>query len=338
MFSIQLDGENIDSSIRKSILQVSCDLQLTLANEITLAIHDPNFKISNSDVFKLGADLELSIECGTQFKPVMLGQVISLEPELSENSPMILIVRAYDKSFMLRRTKTARPAFLNMRHSEIVSQIVQEAGLLADVATTPVIYDYVQQIESDWRFLKKMALANGYELYIFFDTVVFKPSNDTSTSTHSIKRGRELLNLSLRLSGAGQPNTHVVRGWDAGQKQPLVARTTPGSFTFSPPDKRLGAEITSEVFGECRSVTFDPPMISQNEAEHLAEAQFQSKARSFVTGNGWCLGNPEMKAGDNIELLNMGGRFSGLYYLTDVSHIISNEGYRTRFCIERNFV
>lgn len=338
MFSIRIDGQSIDHSIRKSILRVSCDLQLTLASEITLAIHDANFKVADSDVFKLGADLELSIGSSTYFKPVMLGEVISLEPQFAEENPMLLIVRAYDKSIKMRRTKTARPAFLKMRHSEMVSQIAQEAGLQADVEITPVIYDYVQQIESDWRFLKKLASANGYELYVLFDTVVFKPSDGTSTSTHSLKRGRELLNLSLRLSGAGQPNTHVVRGWDAGQKQPLVAKITPASSTLSPPGKKLGAEITSEVLGECRTAVFDSPVASQNEAEHLAEAQFRNKARSFVTGSGWCLGNPEMKAGDNVELINMGSRFSGLYYLTQVNHIISNEGYRTRFCIERNFV
>jgi phage protein D len=146
----------------------------------------------------------------------------------------------------------------------------------------------------------------------------------------------ELLELTLRLSAVEQPDLHVVRGWDGKQKQPIVARVTPESFAGEVLGVGLGAAVTAEAFSERRSVTMDQPLFSQNEAELLAEAEFKNRARSFIEGEGTCIGKAEMRAGDLVEIKGMGKRFSGEYFLTRVTHVIDEQGFRTHFAIERN--
>ncbi|MFQ5629155.1 MAG: phage late control D family protein [bacterium] len=334
-YIIKLDGKEIENSTRASILEVNCDLQLRIASELCLVIHDPDFKITSAGTFRLGVEIELKIGFGSDFYPMMLGEIVSIEPQLSEASGSLLIVRAYDKSYRLRRHKPARPAFLEMRDSDIAEKICRDAGLHADIEQTPIKHEYLQQTGSNWRFLKNRAAANGYELYMHLDTLAFRHSRESTV--HSVRRGEDLLQLKLRLSAVDQPNVHVVRGWDAKQKQSLVGKTSQDKNEATFAKNKLGAKITAEAFGESRSVLFDAPPVSQEEADHRAKAEFKQKARSFVEGEGLSYGNPEMKAGDKLELHKMGDPFSGKYDLIQVRHVINGHtGYRTKFSIEKD--
>ncbi|RMD99108.1 MAG: hypothetical protein D6814_06175, partial [Calditrichaeota bacterium] len=84
------------------------------------------------------------------------------------------------------------------------------------------------------------------------------------------------------------------------------------------------------------SLTFDAAVGSPDEARRLAEAEFRRLAQKFIIGEGTCFGKPDMQVGEWVELLNIGERFKGPYYLTQVRHVIDVNGYFTHFSIERN--
>jgi phage protein D len=49
------------------------------------------------------------------------------------------------------------------------------------------------------------------------------------------------------------------------------------------------------------------------------------------------MGNPGIGAGTVVELLGLGRRFSGLYYVTACTHAISaRRGYSTTFTVRRS--
>jgi phage protein D len=335
-FKIKINKSDIEDTIRKSILQLVCDLQISMASEVSLLIHDPNYKITDSDVFKVGAELDIEIGFESNFQRLILGDIVSLEPAITNELGAILVVRAYDKSYRLRRNKPVRAPFLKMKDSDIVSQIANETNLTAKVEPTTITHEILQQTGSDWRFLKNRATANGYELFIEFDKLYFQKPPTTGSKTHTLKRNTDIIDLNLRLSAVDQPNLHVVRGWDAKQKQPLIAKSSATSAGVEAVGDTLGAQITSDAFGESRTITFDIPILSQDEAENYAKAEFQNQTRKFILGDGTCLGKPEMKVGEMVELQNIGEKFSGNYYLTQVTHTINSNGYRTKFTIERN--
>lgn len=335
-FKIKINNQPIAENVRKSIFHVECDLQIAIASEITLFIHDPNYNITDSNTFEIGSEIDIEIGYGSKFNRLLLADIVSIEPGISEASGATVIVRGYDKSYRLRRNKPVRPPYLNTKDSDIAEQIAREAGLNTEIESTPIIHSFLQQTGSDWNFLKERAKANAFEAYVQFDTLYFRNSRKSLAQVHELKRNRDILDLNLRLSAVDQPNLYVVRGWDSMQKQLLLAKTTPQSAEMKAEGQKTGAQITSEAFGESRNLLYDRPISSQDEAEHVAQSQFQNAARSFIEGEGICLGKPEMKAGDKLELLNMGKKFSGTYFITQAKHIISTQGYRTKFSIERN--
>jgi phage protein D len=59
-------------------------------------------------------------------------------------------------------------------------------------------------------------------------------------------------------------------------------------------------------------------------------------ALSFVQGEGVCSrGRPELRAGTVIRIAGAGRRFSGLYYVTSVTHTLTAAQYTTAFTVKR---
>ncbi len=100
-----------------------------------------------------------------------------------------------------------------------------------------------------------------------------------------------------------------------------------------------GAEVVARALGRFRTdVVVDHPVASVEEARALARAIYNRRMLDFVVGYGSTIGLPELQAGHVVELDGLGDRFSGRYYVRQVTHSISNAGYSTSFTVARNAV
>ena len=67
-----------------------------------------------------------------------------------------------------------------------------------------------------------------------------------------------------------------------------------------------------------------------------AKAALNRVATEFITGEGSCIGNPDIKAGTVVELKGVGDRFGGQYYVVSCTHNIGQRGYHTFFTVRRS--
>jgi phage protein D len=79
----------------------------------------------------------------------------------------------------------------------------------------------------------------------------------------------------------------------------------------------------------------DAPVQSKREADELARALLLKRAYDFVTGSGQCIGQPEMRPGDNLAITRLGRRFDGQYYVKKTTHTFGASGYLTEFDVRR---
>jgi phage protein D len=121
-----------------------------------------------------------------------------------------------------------------------------------------------------------------------------------------------------------------VRGWDAGQEQGFSYRAeasrSPGyaASLASTGLSQVGASASERVIhaeGQVRSV---------EEARTLAEAVLAQQRRSLFVADGSAVGNPDLRVGSSVRLLNM-WRFSADYVVDSARHDIGPSGYRTTF-------
>ena len=77
---------------------------------------------------------------------------------------------------------------------------------------------------------------------------------------------------------------------------------------------------------------------SQEEANTRAKAILDERAQDFVTGDGECIGLPEIVPDINVSLQGIGTRFSKLYYVSEATHKLDSGGYRTTFKVQETRV
>jgi len=95
-----------------------------------------------------------------------------------------------------------------------------------------------------------------------------------------------------------------------------------------------GAQTARAAFGQAESVVVDRPVNSQRQAEEIAKSVMDDIGTSFIEADGLCYNQPQLAAGDTIELKNIGNRFNGKYILTSVTHTFSPaEGLSSQFVI-----
>ena len=99
---------------------------------------------------------------------------------------------------------------------------------------------------------------------------------------------------------------------------------------------RSGQQIVQESFGDSQQLVRDHEIDSSGEAIEVAKARLEAAGMGYIVGQGSCIGNPDLRSRNMIELKGLGKRFSGLYYVTSTTHTINSSGYLTNFNVQRN--
>lgn len=66
--------------------------------------------------------------------------------------------------------------------------------------------------------------------------------------------------------------------------------------------------------------------------------ELRTRLNNRLTGQGTCVGNPEIRAGAVIELQGLGPDFSGNYRVSSVTHSIESSGYLTHFEVRKELI
>lgn len=77
-----------------------------------------------------------------------------------------------------------------------------------------------------------------------------------------------------------------------------------------------------------------PTFTTEDELSVIAANQFGTSLHG-MRANGRANGNQRIHAHSNIDIANVGGRFSGIWYLSQVRHLLDQQGYRTEFECQR---
>ncbi|MBA7490397.1 hypothetical protein ES702_00935 [subsurface metagenome] len=78
-------------------------------------------------------------------------------------------------------------------------------------------------------------------------------------------------------------------------------------------------------------VIADKPVCTKKEAKQLAKEALENIVKGMVKASGSTVGLPDLRAGTNIEIKNLGELFNGRYFVTQTTHTISDTGYTTNF-------
>ena len=184
----------------------------------------------------------------------------------------------------------------------------------------------VKEQVDDWRFLTLMARRYGASLLVVDGEMIFDTAIDNDKEILALTLGVGLNRFSKRVSLAHQVGKVEIYGRDVNQK-PIQG--TASSVTVGGSGKSA-AQLVSAFKDACLR-EYSEFARTQNECQKLAQNRLNSLAMDFVSGEGECVGIPELIPGRYLKIEGSDSHTNGLYFLTKVRHSFSEAGYTTSF-------
>ena len=335
-FHLEVGGQALPEAKRADLLDITVESSLHLPDMVIIRLSDPEFEWIDSDTFKMGAEIIVTAgyESSNDLKRIFCGEVTAVEMDLNAATTPTVLVRGYDRSHRLMKGRQSR-SFLNMKDSELASKVAGEAGLSCKSDATATKHEYIfQNNQTNWEFIQERARRNGFECFVDDQKQLhFRKPKQTSAPVVPLEWGRDLISFRPRITAARQVKDVTVMGWDPKAKKEIVGKA---SSPVGEPSvaAQKGPAVAGSVFGGPKMIVVDRPIHSKPEADDMAKSILNELAQDYLTAEGVAYGEPALKAGSQIEIKNLGKKFSGKYYITSATHTWNpDEGYTTSFVV-----
>lgn len=343
-FRIVVNGIKLSAAVAARISNVIVDDQVDLPSMFAFEIQAVESEASSIpwlddyEMFAIGDAVEVKLGY-EEPESLIRGEITALEPEFSAEHLPRMTVRGYDRRHRLQRGCTTR-TFVRQKDSDMVRQIAAERGLRARVEDSKTVHEFVIQADqSDWAFLSERARRIDYELVMESETLLFRERRTQGGGKPPVLTlGKELTEFYPRLSTTGQVSEVVVRAWDPNKNDAITATATDTKVRAKMGGQKSAPALVAAAFGKAIETIPAPPAAVNDErdAAALAAARLNALALGLIQGEGVCAGMTEVRAGGIVEIVGVGKRFSGDYYVASASHRYENDGYATHIKVLRS--
>jgi phage protein D len=291
--------------------------------------------------FRIWKPLTLSAGFNTGAEVLMSGYITQVKPAFDPDpTQCTLEIWGMDGSVLMDREEKLR-AWPNGKDSSIASDIFRSYRLSPRVDDTQVVHNQtlstILQRETDMQFLQRLALRNGFECYVEGTTGYFrKPQvGATAQPVLAVHFGEQtnVNRLSIEVNALTPTNVTmfqvdrlskgVLDTTVTTSQQPALGATR----NFLPPGMAQG-----QMYLSMNVTTGRPEMAA------LCQGLFH-EAEWFVTAEGEIAGNQYghvLKPRGTVTIKGVGETYSGMYYVTHVTHTFTNSGYTQFFRAKRN--
>jgi Bacteriophage probable baseplate hub protein len=365
-FSVEIEGTALEPASKGDVveLKVELDLQELDSAEIKLNNYDDtafDLKWSDSDQFQLGNRVHVQMGYADRLVSMMRGPITTLSPDFPADGVPTLTVRALDGLVRLKGSKPPEGEVTYERKSDWqIAQLIAERHQLPVEVTEqgpehPLV---VQRNMDDAVFLKERAARIDFDVYMRTDPDTGEdvlnfvaPTDERSAepirtyvlawgSLRNTSAPPSLIEFKPTITAANQVQSVTVRGWDPVAKEAVTHTATPDTTPgVSGSGDATGPASAGRISGGDgrQEVVVDAPVASVEEAQRLAEALLAERAYEFLTGHGKAIGLPDLRPGDNVEIVGLGERFSGMHFVTKVTHTLDSSGLLTEFDVRKTY-
>ena len=275
-----------------------------------------DFPLSNTDLFIPGKAIEVLAGTSNDLVSLFKGIVIRQQIKIRDHTAPQLIVECRHKAVKLTVGRK-NAYFFDQADSDIISALLDKAGVGADVDSTSVIHkQQVQYNSTDWDFLLARAEANGKLVFTNNDRVKVKTPIFTTAPVCTLQFGATILELDAEIEARIQYSAVKSLTWDAAQQSMLEKEATQPNINTS---GNLSSDDLATVVG-LDYYRLQHVAISEEEAQAWADAQWLKSQMSKVSGRVKCEGIATVNLGDIVTLSGVGDRYNGKVFVTGVRH------------------
>jgi phage protein D/phage baseplate assembly protein gpV len=337
-FAVKIEGLALAADVRNATRSLSYDNNIDTADMFTLQLDNAGLRFCDSALFDVGKDVEIHMGYEGELEPMMLGEITAINPSFPQSGAPTIAVSGYDRSHRLRTNSPAPRSFKYVNASLIAIRLAVENKLVPIVDPGGRVHESIEQNGSDWALLQELADRNYFQVFVRWDKLYFRfPRPQFEMAV--LEWGKNLISFSPRLSMSGQHGIQVVQSYNYRLAQTIVSVLPALAVASDSEDiiERLGSAAVDQLVELGRYVSRGEQVSDHLEGAALAKSILQQLLEGLYEGTGSCIGLPQLRAGDMIEIQGVGKRFSGKYRLRRVTHTIDDGGYRTTFEVAQRY-
>jgi phage protein D len=330
-------------------LEVELDTELASLFKLRLAIRlQPNgtWTYVDDERFQVWQPLTIHAGFDTATDELMSGYITHIKPDFQRDPAYCTVeIWGMDGSVLMDREEKLR-AWPQEKDSSIASQLFGLYGFSSVVVETPLVHDEkvstIIQRETDMQFLKRLALRNGYECYVDGKTGFFEPPRLQGTpqpllAVHCGPTETNVNRFSLEMNALTPTNVTMVQV-DRTNKSILTVPVTASQqrvFGRTPAPGILAAGVApGQVYVSMATTTGTAEMVTLCQ-ELYHQAEWFISAEGEIDGNHYA---HVLKPHGTVTIKGIGEAYSGVYYVTHVTHTFRSQGYTQFFRAKRNAV
>lgn len=346
-FIIKIDGKEIPelyNDLHSFEVELDDELACMFRMRITILLgEDGVWTYLDDERFMVWKQVTISAGFEGNIEELITGYITHIKPGFDcDPCKCILEIWGIDGSILMDREERLKD-WPSMKDSDIASKIFNRYGFTPEVEDTHIVHDEavstIIQRETDMQFLKRLALRNGFECYVEGTTGYFRTAQVDATPQPilAVNLGDEtnVINFSVEINALMPANVSMFQvdrinkdildvSADTSQQPPLGKIDTGGLLAkgMNPAQVYIGRNCAT----------------GHPEMEALCQGLFQ-QAVWFVTGEGEITGNQYghvLKPRGTVTIKGVNKTYSGIYYITHVTHSFTTEGYTQSFKVKRN--
>lgn len=269
---------------------------------------------------------------------VFYGFINSLTNSFDEENGAVITVSCLDAKGAMMAGKLQK--FQGEKKlTDIVKEVISTyvSAKVAKSSKVDDILDVKRQIfvncQTDYDFLVSLARRINFEFFVSKSEICYVKPRAVAGPIIILTLGQNVISFSREINLAHQVKEVTVIGNDEIEKKNIVAKATSISKTAG----KMASDSFSLIKKRVEEI-YDPAVRTKEEAQALAKSVLEEYSMKFITGTGECIGIPELIPGRFIKMERFDKSIDGKYYLTRVTHSLSEDGYFTSFEVGANSI
>ncbi|MFV0299874.1 MAG: phage baseplate assembly protein V [Paracoccus sp. (in: a-proteobacteria)] len=294
-----------------------------IVNEI-IANAAPDY---NGDNVRLGDQISLAAYYGDGEEQTLFeGLVAALRLRTDSQRRLRLDLTCRDEAAKLLELRRSA-LYEQMKDSDVMSRIIRDAGLTADVETSGgAVVTQLRHAASDWEFLRILADRNGFVLIADDGKISARAPATDAEAPLGVTFGVDLIDLDVTIDAQRAISAAEIAAWNPQDQNAVSGRS--GAL----PAMTLGDATSTAiagVLGDRERLASTPAEIGEADLGRLADARAARSVLGAVHGRCRFQGSGRIAPGDMLQIDGAGAMFSNKAYVSGVHHRISGGSWIT---------
>ena len=335
-FSVKINGSSLGTSYKVYSINIYKEINKSSRATVSIIGGDPkenSFDESEESMFSTGKTVEISLGYDqtnvSVFKGIISKHGLRIKKGFqTATSNNLLILDCVDVAVKLTNTYTTE-IYEDKSDSDIISSLLSNvSGLSKSVSFTSGMNDFLPKYNcNDWDFILQRAELNGMVVLNSDNQVtVTEPKPLLTIPELTITYGKGMVDFQAEVNAASQYSTFDISSYDPfSEKSVSSASKEPSLIDQGDLD---GITISKDV-SPSKNELSTSSILTSSGAKDIADAYLMRSRLSRLVGKVCVKGVTKLDLGSVITLVGFGSRFSGLAYVTHLSHQFKNGSYTT---------